>query len=741
MDSLVRDGAPPMSLARRIGRSIRAVMSDFGPFKTDAGWSIVSGQSPTDYERTGRTLRLMGFEANPVVSACMRLIAETTATPVIELYRTGKDGKKTIDVSNPGNAVLAAPRVGWNRYRFVMTTVAHFIGYGNAFWCIVRDQANGLPSGLQLVFPEQIQYVYLDPDTQEPQLYEWVDRLGRRQRTTYLDMVHFRDLTLTDSVFGFPRAAAALLDIVTDGEASKYVRQVLGNDGSPRLVIGLKSITTENTARAADERWHEQAIERGNRGRVRFLPGVEQVHQIGFNLRELEFPSLRQVSREDICAVFNVDPRMISVASAKGNEGGLSGQQYSEARRRLYQQACLPVMTALEAEMDVALCPEFGQVRARFSPEDIADMMEDVAETSTRLLEQMTAGGITREEFRRGVGRDEKMKPTDTLVGTLARLEYPVALQFATSPKDPANTPDPNATLAVDPAAQPRALPTGVVRSRILTRGTVLTDEQRTMLWQLFDTRATREEIVYRRAALLLFATERDGVRSVFAHWAAQMPDGKRDVDPSDPLVMAALREILHAYNAADGEYHRAWLERYRALIGATMEVAGKDVAAGAGVSFNLENPRTQAAIASRAQRLADLVTKTTADQITAAVAAGREAGMGIRQIAELIDASVFDSQAPVRAERIARTETVGALNQGEHEAALATGVIRSHAWLSQRDGKVRESHVGCDAQGFIAMESRFENGLLYPGDPDGDADEVVNCRCSQLFSDEEPTP
>jgi len=40
-------------------------------------------------------------------------------------------------------------------------------------------------------------------------------------------------------------------------------------------------------------------------------------------------------------------------------------------------------------------------------------------------------------------------------------------------------------------------------------------------------------------------------------------------------------------------------------------------------------------------------------------------------------------------------------------------------------------------AQGRIAIDQPFTNGLMYPLDPSGSAAEVINCRCVLAYSDE----
>jgi hypothetical protein len=141
-----------------------------------------------------------------------------------------------------------------------------------------------------------------------------------------------------------------------------------------------------------------------------------------------------------------------------------------------------------------------------------------------------------------------------------------------------------------------------------------------------------------------------------------------------------------------------------------------------------------------RAKKLADYVTETTAGQITDVATASRDAGMGIQQIADTIDETVFNGNAPARARMIARTESAGSLNQGEFVTAVSSGVFPSKEWLSQGDGRVRQGdaaigadHVELDGQ-KMDIEAAFAPGLQHPGDQNAAAAAVINCRCSLLY-------
>lgn len=52
--------------------------------------------------------------------------------------------------------------------------------------------------------------------------------------------------------------------------------------------------------------------------------------------------------------------------------------------------------------------------------------------------------------------------------------------------------------------------------------------------------------------------------------------------------------------------------------------------------------------------------------------------------------------------------------------------------WDSTLDSRTRDSHMRVDGE-QKELDEKFSNGLLYPGDPNGPAAEVINCRCALL--------
>ena len=91
------------------------------------------------------------------------------------------------------------------------------------------------------------------------------------------------------------------------------------------------------------------------------------------------------------------------------------------------------------------------------------------------------------------------------------------------------------------------------------------------------------------------------------------------------------------------------------------------------------------------------------------------------------------------RAMTISRTEATGAFNQATQWAAQVRasefGEDLKKAWMCTIDGRTRDSHFAADGQ-TVPLDGTFTVGgasLDHPGDPNGPAHEVINCRCTML--------
>jgi Tfp pilus assembly protein FimT len=95
------------------------------------------------------------------------------------------------------------------------------------------------------------------------------------------------------------------------------------------------------------------------------------------------------------------------------------------------------------------------------------------------------------------------------------------------------------------------------------------------------------------------------------------------------------------------------------------------------------------------------------------------------------------------RAITIARTEALAAHNGGRFASytalAKSSGGSWEKIWLATHDHRTRYTHTkpgGGDLQRVPLLEPFTIGGapMMYPGDPEGPADETINCRCTILL-------
>lgn len=123
----------------------------------------------------------------------------------------------------------------------------------------------------------------------------------------------------------------------------------------------------------------------------------------------------------------------------------------------------------------------------------------------------------------------------------------------------------------------------------------------------------------------------------------------------------------------------------------------------------------------------------------------GQQAGLSPEQIGDRIDSLLFfagQERWTNRGKVIAVTETHRAWQAGLIAAAQyyepSTGRGWTKTWVSENDESVRPCHRAADGQTVGLRDTYTVCGeqLMYPGDPSGNAANVIACRCDQHITE-----
>lgn len=147
--------------------------------------------------------------------------------------------------------------------------------------------------------------------------------------------------------------------------------------------------------------------------------------------------------------------------------------------------------------------------------------------------------------------------------------------------------------------------------------------------------------------------------------------------------------------------------------------------------AFNVTNPRARKFLKDRTFENVKGINEETRAKLKRVLVQAFDKGEGIPEISKRI-AGVFDINRGSRTDKIARTEIVGASNNGTHQGYVDSEIVITEIWIDSRDSRVRTSPHNHALDGEeVALGKRFSNGLLHPHDPGGAAGNVINCRCT----------
>ena len=155
-------------------------------------------------------------------------------------------------------------------------------------------------------------------------------------------------------------------------------------------------------------------------------------------------------------------------------------------------------------------------------------------------------------------------------------------------------------------------------------------------------------------------------------------------------------------------------------------------------IQLTASDPRMLRIIATQQAKLAEGVSSRLAQEVrdTLLQTLGKPTSTGTlqAQLQEVLPELDEDLQRvfgnkEARALTIARTETAKAYNTSQAEAYKEGGVEKVQ-WVASNDAATRPSHLELDGE-VRAIGEPFKPDLRFPGDPEGEAEEVINCRCT----------
>lgn len=652
-----------------------------------SGGGLSAGGRPEDY--------LKAYGEIGWLFACVSRIAFSVGEAEWTLHRKVKGGLEKLD-THPLLRLLKDANPFMTGQEMMEYTQMWLDLVGDAFWVLNRTP-RGLPVEVWPVPPNRMRVVPSRGKFISGYIYKWAQEEVPFKPE---EVVHFKYPNPASLYRGMGPVQALAVDLDSENYAAKYNRNFFQNSARPDVVLQVKEGLTTPQFEQLVERWKagHRGVDRAHR--IAVLDGGMEYKQISLSQKDMDFQALRKANRDLILAAYGMPLTILGIAENVNRANAESGE-YTYARWTV-----LPRLKRLGNKLNETLVPMFGSDLALLAADPTPENREQArldAESGVK------AGYMMLDEARQLMKLDALRDGQGAvLVQPLTSVQVPVdgAKARGGTPVRPFRVEDIISVAHYE-------LPTGKA---------AFTEEQKDALGKLFVKRLNPRERKFKGFMMGHFREQEAALIKVLE---AQEPMGRARKEG-----MVGHKDLVG--DVFDGEEWAAKLRKEgKPLVTAILVDAAGDAIAdyGLGIDFDPANPRVTRWIGERLKTFSTAVTDTTKEAITAQLREAEAAGEGIPDMVKRVR-GYYDGNADYRAERVARTEVVGASNKGSLEAYRQGGLKRKE-WLATEDDRTRPAHA--EASGQVRdLDEPFTVGgesVMHPGE--GSPENVVNCRCT----------
>lgn len=358
------------------------------------------------------------YETQPALRSVISFLSDNVAGLPLKCYVRQPDGGRERDRDSILAKTLQNPNEWSTGHELIRATVSEYLLHEDSLWLTVPGQDKWTIA----VIPHD----WTTPKTRDGLEVDYI-----KIRSTYMsgeaqlkpeDFIRFTGWSPYGSASSSSRIEA-LKQILSEQISAWNFRNGVWKNGGR---------VTQWISRPADTPWGEGARGRfaeswknkfsgdngTDTGGTPLLEDGMRLETTTFNAREAQWAEATKLSREDVCAVYHVNPGLIyhtdatTYASAKDNA------------RALYSDTLAPILDMLEERINAFLVPRLGLDNTHYCEFDLDAKLQGSFEERAQVMQSSVgAPWMTRNEARAMLnlpaidGGDELVTPLNVLTG------------------------------------------------------------------------------------------------------------------------------------------------------------------------------------------------------------------------------------------------------------------------------------------------------------------------------------
>ncbi len=664
---------------------------------------------------------LESYSKSNLIKSAVSRIADKTATIDLELYRArfGKaeevEQHEVLDLLSKPNPMMSGADL------FALTAIYEKL-IGDAYWFKARATSGKIVE----LWPLRSDTVTIKNNSDGTiQYYEYPKGDGGTLRFKPEEIIHFTTPNPLSIQKGVGEIQGLMEIIRSDLFSKKWNTKFFNNNATPRGVLTSEDDLMGKDRDEIRERWEKQYGGLDNAHKVAILANGLKYQTISPTHRDMEFKEMRTMSRDDVLMTLGVPKSVMAVSDDVNRSNAETGVYVflSQTVEPMFRRWADKLNHSLVSDFDMGLYLTYKDP----TPEDEAALDDHFVKS---LNSWMTVNEIRDERgldpveggdvIYQGLGQmplGESFEPIDDDGGEKSIVALKASTMKTKKDKKLAKIYKKalkgNKKLRIMEDIYKSIF--ADVKKQFVAKS--FSDKQKDQIWKMFDVRLRRWEEYWEYIQGKMFDAQRKRIVSQlkdsgigksksgetdFVDWAKE---DKEFAKKAKPVILEVVKE--------SGEYG--------------MNLVGV-------FGFDTSDEKAAEWIDKKAMKFAKDVNKTTKTKLKKELADGLLEGEGIGQLAKRVN-SVMKGRISSSAQTIARTEVLSASNAGTIFGYEQTDLVAKKEWLSTRDGKTREDHYHANGQTRL-LKNKFNVGgeaLAYPGDPNGSAAQIINCRCTVL--------
>ena len=550
---------------------------------------------------------------------------------------------------------------------------------GEVFWLVLKDAA-GQPAEIWVMNPNKIKVI---PD-QKMYIKGYVYENGNNEIPLSVDdVVHIKLPNPKNPFRGQSPLGSVSSDVEAEKFSSQYNRAFFQNSAEPNGVIQFEGTLTDSQYERLRYQWNSQYRGTSNSHKVAILEGGASWHTNAITQRDMQFKDLRIMNRDVIMGVYGMPKHILGIAEDV-NRANAEASEYTFARWVLK-----PRLERIKSKLNEQFLPLYSD-KTLFIDYD-TPVPADIDRNLAIADQGFKSGYITRNEARIKVGL-EPMEDGDIFMEPLSSQTENVMRNYNKETK-------------------------------------THNQDSREIMWKAFVDATTPLENEFTDViADILQQQEKVIIANINkADYKDEDVFDENNWNEKLYILMRPLilKSIMKGAND-EKEYIEEQANRQRRSVTKEPKVQ---------FAFDIDTDTSefQHYLDNEGMKHAKGINKKTAKELNAILLASRNEGVGAKVIADRITQRGILSKA--RALKVARTETVSAVNFGHLQSAKQSQVVTGKRWLAALDESTRETHEFAHRQERKLGEEFIVGGDSMLAPAQGSLpEENVNCRCTMTY-------